>query len=43
MALKWFIYLPVIFPLCLFVGALKGVFETTEKVFRRILLDIELI
>ncbi|SKB92740.1 hypothetical protein [Dyadobacter psychrophilus] len=43
MALRWFIYLPVIFPLCVFLGAFKGIFETTGKVFKRILLDIELI
>jgi len=43
MALKWFIYLPVIFPLCVFIGAFKGIFETTGKIFKRFLLDTELI
>jgi len=43
MALRWLIYLPIIFPIIVFLGAFKGIFETMGKMFRRIMLDIEIL
>lgn len=42
MALQWFIFLPVILPLCLIFGAFQGVFGMVEKIAHRIWLDLEL-
>ncbi len=40
MALQWFIFMPVILPLCVVFGAIQGVFNMVEKVAGRMLIDI---
>jgi len=41
MALRWFIYFPLILPLCVFFGALQGMYDMAGKVWERMRLDIE--
>ncbi len=40
MAMQWFIFLPVILPLCVVFGAIQGVFNMVEKVAGRMMTDI---
>jgi hypothetical protein len=42
MALQWFIFLPVILPLCIAFGAFQGIATMVEKMFQRMVTDIEL-
>lgn len=42
MALQWFIFLPIILPLCIAFGAVQGVAVMVEKMFSRMVTDIEL-
>ncbi len=41
MALQWFIFLPIIFPLCIVFGAIEGVGRMIEKMALRMREDIE--
>jgi hypothetical protein len=40
MALRWFIYFPLILPLCVVFGALQGMYTMANKVLERMRLDI---
>ncbi len=42
MALQWFIFLPIILPLCIFFGAVQGIMNMFEKMAHRMWLDLEL-
>jgi hypothetical protein len=42
MALQWFIFLPVILPLCIIFGALQGIMNMVEKMASRMWADMEL-
>ena len=42
MALQWFIFLPVILPLCIIFGAVQGIVRMVEKMFSLMWMDIEL-
>ncbi|MCE6989220.1 hypothetical protein [Dyadobacter sp. CY323] len=42
MALQWFIFLPVILPLCIIFGALQGIINMVEKMASRMWADMEL-
>lgn len=41
MALKWFIYFPLILPLCMVFGALEGMYTMINKMFERMRFDIK--
>lgn len=42
MALQWFIFLPIILPLCVVFGAVQGAMNMIEKMGQRMWTDIEL-
>lgn len=42
MALQWFIFLPVILPLCVAYGAMQGIVSMIEKMLHRMWVDMEL-
>jgi hypothetical protein len=42
MALQWFIFLPIILPLCIAFGAFQGIASMVEKMFNRMVADMEL-
>lgn len=42
MALQWFIFLPIILPLCIAFGAVQGIASMVEKMFQRMVADMEL-
>lgn len=42
MALQWFIFLPIILPLCIVFGAVEGIVRMVEKMTTRLWEDIEL-
>lgn len=41
MALKWVIFLPVILPLCLVFGALKGIVVMVDQMLQQMYTDID--
>jgi len=41
-ALQWFIFLPLILPLCIIFGAFQGVIGMVEKMAQRMWIDLEL-
>ncbi|WP_229213677.1 hypothetical protein [Dyadobacter psychrotolerans] len=41
MALKWFVFLPMILPACVIFGAIQGMMTMADKVWTRMWLDIE--
>lgn len=41
MAIKWVVFLPVILPLCVVFGALKGITLMVDKMAQQMLADIE--
>ncbi|WP_247232363.1 hypothetical protein [Telluribacter sp. SYSU D00476] len=41
-ALQWFVFLPIILPLCIVFGAVQGIVATVEKMAQRMWLDMEL-
>jgi hypothetical protein len=41
MAIKWLVFLPVILPLCIVFGALKGVLTMLDKMTSQMMTDIE--
>jgi hypothetical protein len=40
LALKWIIFLPIILPLCIVFGALRGAFQLTEEVVQQMKNDL---
>jgi len=41
MALKWFVFLPMILPICVIFGAVQGMMTMADKVLTRMWIDIE--
>lgn len=41
MVIKWVVFLPVILPLCVVFGALKGVISMVDKMAHQMMTDIE--
>ena len=40
MIFQWVFFLPIILPLCLIYGALRGAMQMTERVIEQILIDV---
>lgn len=40
MIFQWIFFLPIILPLCLIYGALRGALQMTERVMQQILIDV---
>lgn len=41
MAIKWIVFLPIILPLCIVFGALKGITSMVDKMAQQMMIDIE--
>tara|TARA_R110002124_G_C8830497_1_gene504671 strand:- start:654 stop:821 length:168 start_codon:yes stop_codon:yes gene_type:complete len=41
LALQWFIFMPIILPLCVIFGAVQGIVSMVEKMLARMWMDIE--
>jgi hypothetical protein len=40
MIFQWVFFLPIILPLCIIFGALRGIIQMVERVMEQIILDI---
>lgn len=40
MIFQWIFFLPIILPLCLIYGALRGALQMAERVMQQILIDV---
>ncbi|WP_041616372.1 hypothetical protein [Spirosoma linguale] len=40
MAFQWIFFLPIILPLCIVFGALRGIVQMVERVMEQIVLDV---
>jgi hypothetical protein len=40
MVLQWFLFLPIILPLCVLFGALQGAFQMVERVLNQMMTDV---
>lgn len=40
MAFQWIFFLPIILPLCIVFGALRGIIQMIERVMEQIVLDV---
>lgn len=40
MAFQWIFFLPIILPLCIVFGALRGIIQMVERVMEQIVLDV---
>lgn len=41
MVIKWIVFMPVILPLCVVFGALKGITSMVDKMAQQMMADIE--
>ena len=41
MAIKWIVFMPVILPLCIVFGALKGIASMVDKMTQQMMIDID--